>query len=89
MAWVAEGSGPPRVAFAVGRRAGGAVARNRVRRRLREVARQSSLPSGDWMIGAGPGAASASFADLSGWVSAAVSSIVGRSSVGQSSVGPS
>jgi ribonuclease P protein component len=79
VAWVADGSGPPRVAFAVGRRAGGAVARNRVRRRLREVARRSSLPGGDWLIGAGPGAASASFAELSGWVSAAVSTLVGRS----------
>jgi ribonuclease P protein component len=76
--WVAEGSGPPRVAFAVGRRGGGAVARNRLRRRLREVARRSSLPGGDWLIGAGPGAASASFAELSWWVSAAASSLVGR-----------
>ena len=31
--------GPPRVAYAVGRRVGGAVARNRVRRRLRAVVR--------------------------------------------------
>jgi ribonuclease P protein component len=30
---------PPRVAYAVGRRAGGAVARNKVRRRLRAAAR--------------------------------------------------
>jgi ribonuclease P protein component len=29
--------GPPRVAYAVGRRAGGAVERNRIRRRLRHV----------------------------------------------------
>ena len=30
---------PPRVAYAVGRRAGGAVARNKVRRRLRAATR--------------------------------------------------
>jgi ribonuclease P protein component len=32
-----EGGGPPRVAFAVGRRVGSAVARNRLRRQLRAV----------------------------------------------------
>ena len=35
-------SGPPRVAYAVGRRVGGAVARNRVRRRLRAVVRDEA-----------------------------------------------
>ncbi len=36
---VGSPSEPPRVAFAVGRRAGGAVARNKVRRRLRAATR--------------------------------------------------
>ena len=38
-ALVGPSSEPPRVAYAVGRRAGGAVARNRVRRRLRAATR--------------------------------------------------
>jgi ribonuclease P protein component len=78
VAWLADGLGPPRVAFAVGRRAGGAVARNRARRRLREVARASSLPAGAWLIGAGPGVATASYAELSGWVASAVADLAGR-----------
>ena len=36
---VGSPSEPPRVAYAVGRRAGGAVARNKVRRRLRAATR--------------------------------------------------
>jgi ribonuclease P protein component len=68
---------PPRVAFAIGRRVGGAVGRNRLRRRLRELARVSALPGGTWLIGAGEGAASASFGELSSWFGAAVASLVG------------
>ena len=43
----------PRVAFAIGRRQGTAVARNRVRRRLREVLREhpSALIGGRYLIG--------------------------------------
>lgn len=52
---------PPRAAFAVARGAGGAVARNRIRRRLRaalrELAFQGRLPGGDYLVGAGPEAA--------------------------------
>src|SRR5579862_1355733 len=56
VAWLADGDGPPRVAFAVGRKVGGAVVRNRVRRRLRALARTSALPAGAWLVGVGPGA---------------------------------
>jgi ribonuclease P protein component len=38
-ATVGPPSEPPRVAYAVGRRAGGAVVRNRIRRRLRAATR--------------------------------------------------
>lgn len=45
---------PPRVAFAVGRASGSAVARNRIRRRLRAALREllvaSSLPAGAYLI---------------------------------------
>ncbi|PWU18090.1 MAG: ribonuclease P protein component [Candidatus Rokuibacteriota bacterium] len=40
MLWQAAGDGPRRVVFAVGRRVGGAVHRNRARRRLREAYRR-------------------------------------------------
>ena len=49
--------GPPRVAYAIGRRSGGAVERNRVRRRLRHViaAHESRLrPDWQYLVGAGP-----------------------------------
>ena len=57
---------PPRVAYAVGRRVGPAVVRNRVRRRLRAatMARRGELQPGAYLFGAGPAAATASFAEL-------------------------
>lgn len=49
---------PPQVAFAIGRRAGGAVVRNRLRRRLRAGLRElhaaGGLPGGAYLLGAGP-----------------------------------
>lgn len=43
----------PRVAFAIGRRAGGAVERNRLRRRVHAVLRdnQDRLPPGRYLFG--------------------------------------
>jgi ribonuclease P protein component len=58
---------PPRVAYAVGKRVGPAVVRNRVRRRLRAatLAHRSELrPGGAYLFGASPGAASAPFAEI-------------------------
>jgi ribonuclease P protein component len=52
----APNPGPPRVAYAIGRRTGGAVERNRVRRRLRHVvaAHESHLrPNWQYLVGAG------------------------------------
>ena len=54
-----EATGPAvRVAFAIGRGVGGAVVRNRVRRRLRgvveDLARADALAGGLYLIGAGP-----------------------------------
>lgn len=59
--------GPPRVAYAVGRRAGDAVARNRIRRRLRHVvaAHESCLRRDhQYLVGAGPAALRASHDEL-------------------------
>jgi len=55
-----------RVGFSVGKKVGGAVVRNRVKRRLREVFRTriKSLPSGLYVVVARPGAAEASLAQL-------------------------
>jgi ribonuclease P protein component len=61
-AGVEQAPGPPRVAFAIGRRVGKAVVRNRVRRRLRhvlaELERSSApgLPGGSYLVVARPGA---------------------------------
>jgi ribonuclease P protein component len=76
VAWLADGSVPPRVAFAIGRRVGGAVVRNRLRRRLRSLARRSSLPGGVWLVSA-TGDGRASFTELARWWDAAVAELVG------------
>lgn len=58
---------PPRVAYAVGRRVGGAVARNRVRRRLRAAARNHVCelqPGAAYLFGAASGAAALGFDEL-------------------------
>jgi len=48
----------PQVGYAIGRRCGGAVVRNALRRRAREVARSEapSLPRGSYLVRVEPGA---------------------------------
>ncbi len=58
---------PPRVAYAVSRRVGPAVTRNRVRRRLRaavERHRSQLKPGCAYLLGASPAAAAATFDEL-------------------------
>ena len=58
---------PPRVAYAVGRPVGGAVVRNRVRRRLRAATRARAdalVPGHAYLVHARAGAAGRSNADL-------------------------
>ena len=58
---------PPRVAYAVGRKVGGAVSRNRVRRRLKaSVARHRAhlQPGAAYLFGAGRDAATVPFSEL-------------------------
>jgi ribonuclease P protein component len=60
------GEPPCRVGFVVGRDVGGAVTRNRVRRRLRHLvrARLEDLPAGVLVVRALPAAADAEFREL-------------------------
>ena len=62
----------PRVAFAVGRKVGPAVTRNRVRRRLRALWRAADVPDGDYLIVASPTAADLSHAGLAACLRAAL-----------------
>lgn len=57
---------PPHVAYAIGRAVGGAVERNRLRRRLRPIMSElaPSLPPGWYLIGARPSARDCSSAVL-------------------------
>ena len=56
----------PRVGYVLGRAYGSAVARNRLRRQLRELVKthESSLVPGYYVFGASPRAKSATFAEL-------------------------
>jgi ribonuclease P protein component len=57
---------PSRVGLVVSRKVGGAVVRNKVKRRLREIFRQFILPyaKGDWVVVARKGSYDLSFGDL-------------------------
>ena len=67
-------SGSPQVAYAVSRRVGGAVVRNRVRRRLRHLVQElvPTMPVGAYLIGASPAAATAESPELRQALHAAV-----------------
>ena len=64
----------PRVAYAIGRRAGGAVVRNRLRRRLRAIVQElrGELRPGAYLVGASADANSLPFDTLREYVRAAV-----------------
>lgn len=75
---VGPGSEPPRVAYAVGRGVGGAVVRNRVRRRLRAATRTHSgelVPGHAYLVSTGPAAAARSYAELSAALHDALSAL--------------
>ncbi len=71
----------PRAAYAVSKKVGGAVVRNRVRRRLRplmsELASQDRLPPGAYLVGVRPDVVALSSADLRRHLAAAVRSSAG------------
>lgn len=68
--------GPPRVGLVAGRRVGGAVARNRAKRRLRAVLDRTELVDGmHYVVIATPAVVSASFEALTAWVQEAVAAV--------------
>lgn len=79
------------VAYMVGRRVGGAVERNRLRRRLRAIVTQVGPSSGLYLIGARPSATRLSFTELRDVVSVAMSAaeMMSRSSATPTSATPS
>jgi ribonuclease P protein component len=68
------------VAFAIGRRVGSSVVRNRLRRRLRAILVELRPAPGDYLVVADPAAASVSFSDLKALVSTALASLSPTSS---------
>jgi ribonuclease P protein component len=74
VAWVAgDESVKPQVAYGISKRCGSAVARNRLRRRLREIVRQSSeLHPGAYLISTDPAAQEQDFTQLRSDVEAAL-----------------
>jgi ribonuclease P protein component len=82
---------PPRCAYAIGRAVGGAVVRNRLRRRIRGVLAtlDPPLPVGDYLVGATPAAAcltSAQLRPLLASVASSVSAAVSASASASASV---
>ena len=69
----------PGIAFSISRRVGGAVIRNRLRRRLRALAAGAlaagRLRAGAWLVIAAPGAGETPFAQLAEWWDACVSAL--------------
>jgi ribonuclease P protein component len=77
----AEVAGFPLVGYAIGRRQGNAVARNRLRRRLRAAVRSAGpeLAAGAYLVRTAPGAAALSFEELRRAVVASARTAAGRS----------
>jgi ribonuclease P protein component len=85
--FLAEPAGdPPRVAYAVGKRAGSAVVRNRARRRLRAGVLEhhrgpdGPLPSGAYLVSAGSAAATCTWPELTRGLDEAFAAATERSS---------
>lgn len=66
-----------RVAYAIGRPVGTAVRRNRLRRRLRAIVADLSVPSGTYLLAAGPDATGLSSTELRSVLTAALLDVSG------------
>ncbi len=68
--------GPPRLGFVVSRKNGNAVARNRIRRRLRNAVGSGQLqPGNDYVIIANKEVAEAPFTEVKAWIGQALAEI--------------
>jgi ribonuclease P protein component len=76
--WVPGDRPVPQVGYAVSRRCGSAVARNRIRRRLRAAVRLAAPPPGWYLVSADRRALDLHFCQLQGAVSAAMRQAVGK-----------
>lgn len=74
----------PQVAYSVSRRCGNAVARNRIRRRLRAAVAQteSTLPLGSYLLTVGPEAHDLPFGELIAAVGGAMAASAERAAAG-------
>ncbi|MGH9185326.1 MAG: ribonuclease P protein component [Acidimicrobiales bacterium] len=70
-----------RVAYSVSRRVGGAVVRNRIRRRLRAAMVEVAPPPGDYLVTASSAAADVAWAQLVADLARAVSSATAHAEV--------
>ena len=80
-----DDDGPPRLGLAVPRKIGGAVVRNRIKRRLREAWREllPQVESGrDYVVIARPGLAEAAEARGSDWLRERVTEALGKAKAG-------
>jgi ribonuclease P protein component len=79
-----EDGGDPRFGFSVPRAAGGAVERNRIKRRLREVWRErlgSVQPGHDYVLVVRPGLAEAAEANGFEWLGERVDEVIAQAGV--------
>lgn len=81
MAWLpGPGPGKPLFAFAISKRVGTAVVRNRLRRRMKEALRlDTSLPGGAYLVKAQPAAATLDFGTLRHNLRRATDAVTGQS----------
>lgn len=72
----------PRVAFSISRAVGGAVVRNRIRRRLRAACTELGPAPGTYLLTATPAAATCGYAELRSDLARALAAIGATSEVG-------
>lgn len=79
VSWVPGDPGePPRVAYAISRRVGGAVVRNRLRRRLRAIVATADTAPGAYLVRVTPAAATLPFPELQALVRSALRGLTRR-----------